>query len=232
MMESLIAALATLLQPAVAPAQTTAAASLTADQVVAEVQQYYVSIEKLDAKFKQTYTNTVFGKKSESHGKLYIEKPGKMRWDYQKPERKHFISDGTTLWVYEPMSSQAFKQDLKDQVLPVAITFLYGKGDLKADFNAALDKGKYGRKGDVVLKLTPRQPSAQYKNLWLVVDPADFHVRESIILEANDNLNHFRYYDIKLNAAAKFSARHFKFTPPKGVKVIVPQAQAPAGTSP
>src|SRR5690606_24548164 len=112
----------------------------------------------LQAKFRQEFENVTFGNKSISDGKVFIEKPGKMRWDYAKPEKKYIISDGTTLWIYEETFKQAYKADLKNQLLPVAITFLYGKGDLAADFTPALDtSGKYGAKGDVVLKLTPKQ---------------------------------------------------------------------------
>ena len=208
--------------PAAAPAPT-----LTADQVVGKVQKFYLDTQKLKADFKQTYTNTVFGKSSTSTGKVYVQKPGKMRWDYEKPERKHFISDGTTLWVYEPTNRQAYKQDLKNTVLPVAVTFLYGQGDLAKDFTAKLDPGKYGMKSDLVLKLTPKQPSAQYKHLWLVVDASDFHVKESIVLEASDNLNHFRFFNFKSNQQAPFQERHFKFVPPAGTKVIEPEKQPP-----
>jgi outer membrane lipoprotein carrier protein len=195
----------------------------TADDLVAKVQTYYANTQKLKASFRQEYVNTTFGKSSTSDGKVFIEKPGKMRWDYEKPEKKYFISDGTTLWVYEEANKQAFQLSLKDQILPVAITFLYGQGNLATSFSAALDAGKYGAKGDLVVKLTPKQPSAQYKNLWLVVDPADFHVKESVILEASDNVNHFTFTNIQQNDAAKFEDKHFKFVPPAGVKVIQPQ---------
>jgi outer membrane lipoprotein carrier protein len=222
MWQPLIVAAYTLLQPGVAASPQPAK---TADQVVAGVQAYYKSATKLDAAFRQTYTNTVFGRSSVSHGKVYVHKPGKMRWDYDRPEKKHIISDGTTLWVYEPANKQAFRQGLQDQVLPVAVTFLYGEGDLKKDFTATLDPGKYGGKTDHVIKLTPRKPSAQYKHLWLVVDSGDFHVKESIILEASDNVNQIRFTNIRLNDRARVADRHFRFTPPKGVKVIDPSTQ-------
>ena len=219
--------------PAPAPAPVPPPPALTAPQVVASVQKFYLNTQKLKADFKQTYTNTTYGRSSTSTGKVYVQKPGKMRWDYATPERKHFISDGTTLWVYEPLNKQAYKQDLKNTVLPVAVTFLYGQGDLAKDFDPTLDPGKYGMKGDLVLKLTPRQPSAQYKHLWLVVDPADYHVKESIVLEAaSDNLNHFRFFNFKSNAQAPFQEKHFKFVPPAGTKVIAPQQNAPAPAKP
>jgi outer membrane lipoprotein carrier protein len=192
----------------------------TADEIIGKVQSFYQDTQKLRADFRQEFTNTTFGKTSKSDGKLYIAKPGKMRWDYDKPEKKYFISDGTTLWVYEEAAKQAFEKSLKDEILPVAVSFLYGKGDLRAEFTASLDPGKYGGPEDLVVKLVPKKPEAQYKTLWLVVDAADFHVKESVILEATDNVNHFTFLNVKQNAQAKVEEKHFKFVPPSGVKVI------------
>jgi chaperone LolA len=223
MLNALFALLA-IIQPAVPRAP----APLAAGEIIAKVQAYYAGTTKLSADFRQKYTNTTFGKTSESDGVLFVAKPGKMRWDYTKPEQKFFISDGKTLWVYEPSAKQVLQQSLDDQILPVAITFLYGKGDLAAEFNAALDPGKHGAAGDLVLKLTPKKPEAQYKHLWLVVDPADFHVKESIILEASDNLNHFRFLNILQNEkATKVQDRLFKFVPPAGVRVVKAEEPAP-----
>lgn len=237
-----LAAYYSLLQPAVPaadeaatkaakPAATAPAKQqLTAAELMAKVQKYYADIKSLRADFRQEYTNTTFGKKSTSDGKLYISKPGKMRWDYAKPEKKYFISDGTTLWVYEEVNKQAFEQSLKDQVLPVAITFLYGTGDLGKEFTGSLDPGAYGAKGDLVLKLTPKQASAQYKNLWLVLDPKDYHVKESVILEASGNINHFKFVKVKLNG--KVEEKYFKFVAPAGVKIVKPAEQQPQGAQP
>ena len=72
---------------------------------------------------------------------------------------------------------------------------IYGKGDLKTEFSPELDTtGKCGAKGDLVLKLTPKKPSAQYKNLYLVVNPSDFRVTQSIIIDSSNNTNHFRFF--------------------------------------
>ncbi len=221
MLNALLALFA-VLQPPVA-----AVTPVDAPAVVARVQAYYAGTRKLSADFRQTYTNTLIDRSSQSDGLLYVAKPGKMRWDYKKPEQKFFISDGTVLWVYEPEAKQAFQQTLEDQTLPVAITFLYGKGDLSEEFVPALDPGKYGAKGDLVLKLTPKKPSANYKHLWLVVDPADGHVKETVILEASDNVNHFRFFNVKQNdGATKVQDRLFKFNPPAGVRVVKGDAAA------
>jgi hypothetical protein len=96
--------------------------------------------------------------------------------------------------------------------MPVAVSFLYGTGDLAKEFNAEIDKtGTYGTKGDLVLKLSPKQPSAQYKNLYLVANPTDFHVKESIIIDSSNNTNHFMFYEPDFDSPMKDS--WFEFNP-------------------
>jgi len=160
------------------------------------------------ASFRQAVTNNTFGSTKTSDGTVWIMKPGKMRWDYLDKKKdaadkrkevvevkKSFISNGTALYVIEHDNKQVVKKRLEKDLMPVAVSFLYGKGDLKAEFNAEVDKtGKYGETNDIVLKLTPKQPSAQYKNLFLVVSRVDFHVSQSVIVDSSSNVNHFRFY--------------------------------------
>ena len=173
-----------------------------ADAVVDSVQKFYANIKQVSATFRQTVQYSTFGTDKTSDGSVLIAKPGKMRWDYVEKRKgkvevtKSFISNGQYLYLVEHDNKQVSKKNLQNDVMPVAISFLYGTGNLKAEFTAELDTtGKYGdAKSDVVLKLTPKQPSAQYKNLFLVVSQKDSHVSQSIIIDANNNSNHFRFF--------------------------------------
>ena len=174
---------------------------LSADQVVGKVQAFYKDTRQLKAKFRQTVVNKTFGKKNVSDGWVYIKKPGKMRWDYygkknKKKVIKSFLSDGNTIWAVFVTDMQYFKKAVKNDLLPVAITFLSGKGDLRTDFRAGLDtKTAYGKKGDYVVKLTPKKPNAQYKTLWLVVDPTNYRVKKSVVENSNGDTNQFSFHE-------------------------------------
>jgi outer membrane lipoprotein carrier protein len=190
------AAPATATQPPAAPA-----APVNANAVVDQVQKFYANIKQVTAQFRQSVTNETFGSTKTSDGTVWIMKPGKMRWDYLEKKKtkvevkKSFISNGANLYVVEHDNMQVVKKNLQQDLMPVAVSFLYGKGDLKAEFNAALDTtNTYGGKDEIVLKLTPKRPSAQYKNLILVVSPADYHVTQSIIIDSSNNKNHFRFF--------------------------------------
>ena len=52
-------------------------------------------------------------RKTNSSGEVTFKKPGRMRWDYEKPDKSSYITDGGVLWLYEPDDKQAFKQDLE-----------------------------------------------------------------------------------------------------------------------
>ena len=221
---SAIPAPAAIGETGVAPAQQTkaprVAARLTANEVVGKVQAFYNDTQHLTALFRQTYTNSTFGKTSVSDGKVWIKKPGKMRWDYKgkkkKKVKKSFISDGITLWAVEHDNKQVIRTKIEEDILPVAVTFLFGKGNLTRDFAPSLDtSGTYGKKQDYVLELLPRTPSAQYKKLYLVVDAGNFRVKQSIVVEASGNVNHFRFYSPDTKKAVQdtwftFNQRKFK----------------------
>ena len=188
----------------------------TAANVLAGVQKFYAGIQHVSAKFRQEVTNTTFGRSDISDGKLWIAKPGKMRWDYYDKKKtkvevkKSFISNGAYLYMVEHDNKQVVKKNLQQDLMPVAVSFLYGKGELKTEFNAEVDKtGKYGSKEEIVLKMTPKKPSAQYKNLYLIVAPSDFHVTQSIIIDSSNNVNHFRFYAPDFKTAV--DAKSFEF---------------------
>jgi outer membrane lipoprotein carrier protein len=219
-----------------APTAATPAVPSNAPDVVDRVQRFYAGIKQVSAQFRQSVTNETFGSTKASDGAVWLMKPGKMRWDYLEKKgkdvevKKSFISNGTYLYVIEHDNKQVVKKNLERDLMPVAVSFLYGKGELKAEFNPEIDtSGKYGEKGDIVLRLTPKQPSAQYKNLFLVVSPKDFHVSQSVIVDSSNNVNHFRFFGPDFNKPVKDS--YFEFDPRSVKNYRVIDADAKNGTA-
>ena len=210
-----------------APTAVAAVAPASAVEVVGKVQKFYGSIQQVSAKFRQAVTYDTFGSTKTSDGTVFIQKPGKMRWDYLEKKKtnivvkKSFISNGSYLYMVEHDNRQVMKKNLGQDLMPVAVSFLYGKGDLKAEFTAELDKsGKYGSKEDITLKLTPKKASAQYKNLYLVVATTDFHVTQSVIIDSSNNVNHFRFFAPDFQKPIKASWFEFDERSVKNYRII------------
>jgi outer membrane lipoprotein carrier protein len=207
--------------------QTSTATSATPDlrSVLERMQKRYDQAKGLRALFSQSYTHAAYNRSKLSTGTLTFKKPGKMRWDYEKPERRMFLSNGQVLWLYEPEDKQAFKQDLKSSQLPAALAFLMGKGRITDEFEVEFAKEPKdakaklpGRPGDIRLSLSPKKPQSTYKSILFVVDPKEYLVRESVLVDAQGNTNHFVFDGLEVNV--KVADALFKWSPPAGVRVV------------
>ncbi len=116
-----------------AMAQTNANANMpkTTDKrlntVLDGLQKTYENTSTFDAQFEQHYTYALLKKNNKSSGRVSFQKPGQMRWDYDKPEVKSFIISENSLWIHQPedhlaMVNRCFKQD----GLTTSISFLWG----------------------------------------------------------------------------------------------------------
>src|SRR5947207_14555797 len=91
----------------------TAGPRLDVQTVVAKVQKRYDEAADFKARFTQTLTSPALKRTTNSSGQVTFKKPGRMRWDYEKPDKSSYITDGGVLWLYEPDDKQPFKQELK-----------------------------------------------------------------------------------------------------------------------
>ena len=194
-------------------------ARLALPAVIERMQKNYDQARDFKAHFSQKYTNVAFNRTKVSSGEVAVKKGGRMRWDYDKPDPQLFVSDGKVLWLYEPADKQAFKQDLKQSQLPGALAFLLGKGKLTDEFEITpAGEIAYGAKTDYKLSLKPKQPQSTYKSIYFIVDPKTFFVIESVLVNAQGDINDITFSDVKVNT--KVDDKLFKFTVPPGVRPI------------
>jgi outer membrane lipoprotein carrier protein len=201
-----------------------AAAAPAPKQLVERMQRFYERTVDFKAEFRQTQSNPIMGRKQIYDGVVRFKKPGKMRWDYQSPEKKLFVSDGKVLWMYEPEDAQAYRQPLSDSALPGAVAFLFGQGNLARDFEISQvggdDAKDYGAPGDPILRLTPRAATAQYKSIVLDLDPTSFQVKQSFVFQTQGNVNQVTFRKVELNT--KIPDGVFSWSPPTGTKIVKP----------
>ena len=74
-----------------------------AQSVLRALEARYHHAQTLKAAFYERYSDagSAEGGSAES-GVVYFSQPGRMRWEYQSPEQKLFIVDGTNVWFYVP----------------------------------------------------------------------------------------------------------------------------------
>jgi outer membrane lipoprotein-sorting protein len=97
--------------------------------------------------------------------------------------------------------------------------------DVRADYTAKSGSSVVvtnGTKGTVVLRLKPNQSSAACKELFLVVDPSDWHVKESIVIDSSGEVNDFELFAPNVTASVKASLFEVNPAALPGYKVVRP----------
>lgn len=72
-----------------------------AAQLASRMEIRYRSAKTLQATFLERYAENGNVLRSEA-GTVYFRRPGKMRWQYELPEKDLFLVDGKTAWFYVP----------------------------------------------------------------------------------------------------------------------------------
>jgi len=222
---ALLAMIATLV-PVVAHAQPAAKTTQppTAMAVLANVEAMYKTPKHLSARFEQTVVDPTFGRTTVKTGTLQASKPDKFRFNYAPTGRKQerrFLYDGKTLWVVEPMNLQILKHATQSTDLPASFAFFSGAGTLTSQFRVAITTAKpYAIAGATVLRLTPKQPSAQYSELYLVVDPSTWQVTRTTVINSSGLASTFAFTKLDLTSAIAPSVYQFDPASEPAFKVV------------
>jgi outer membrane lipoprotein carrier protein len=194
----------------------------------------YQHARTLRANFFERYTDGNGGSSTES-GTVYFSRPGRMRWEYESPEQKLFIVDGTNVWFYVPADHTASRAKLKessDWRTPLAL--LTGKADLSKlcrsiqlvgnDVKNDAEKGtqleeKPVPPGDSVLLCVPRDASSSDASFQVLfeTDP-DAQLVRVLIRESGHVETEFRFGNWEENGVIPEVKFHFQ--PPPGVAIV------------
>ncbi len=169
-----------------------------------------------------------------------------MRWEYESPERKLFVVDGTNVWFYVPADravSRAKVKESSDWRTPLAL--LTGKSDLSklchtieivdsaktsanasANANAEDAEKRPTSPANTVLRCIPKRESAgdqEIREVLLESDP-DSHLVRLIIRQPGNLETEFRFANWQENLPIPETMFHF--APPPGVTVVDESALA------
>jgi len=202
-----------------APAENSA---VVLDKVIKRVQEAYKGINTLQADFSQSVLLGATSRPRVDTGKLEMKKGGLMRWDFERPSQRHFISDGKTLWVYNPAEKQVMKTSLRAGASRTALNFLFGLGQVMNDFVPSLGTEKaYQKPGADTLQLLPKESLGTIKKLTILVDRKDGMVREAYLHDPMGTVTHVVFSNMKVNGP--IDDTRFKFEVPAGVEVFEPK---------
>ena len=221
----------------VAASAASAAGPPEAARVVRLLEARYSGVKTLRAVFLERYLENGRQVRAES-GKVSFWRPGKMRWEYEVPETKLFVSDGHAIWFYVPADRTALRSSARessDWRTPFLLltkkprvsslcqqVTLGGAEEALIPGNRVLHCQPRGAKAAAAL---PRRADAARvlsrhaeEELLLEVDPATGDLSRVLIRQGGGVGLEFRFSNWERNPHLADS--QFVFHPPPGVAIV------------
>lgn len=207
----LAALCASLLSPA--PAQA-------ADDGVAQLQRFVTSTPQASGRFTQTLVKEGGALARPSSGTFAYARPGRFRWDIQKPYEQLIVTDGKKLYFYDKDLQQVTIKPVAEGLSTTPAALLFGGGDIDRAFtlvNEAANSSSNSAAGELAWVIaTPRTGEAGFERLRIGMrggQPARMEV-----IDAFGQQSRFEFDGI--DPKASLGDDLFRFTPPPGVDVV------------
>lgn len=178
-----------------------------------QLRSFLGDLDSLTANFKQQLFNESGELLDTAEGKLYLQRPGKFNWEYNKPYSQRIITDGQTLWIYDEDLEQVTIRSMKAGLQATPAAILGGSADVD-ELYRIVDLGKL--EGYDWVRLESLDEDSQYSDVRLGFDGNKLGM---MILSDNlDQTTRIDFNDVELNP--DINAARFEFTPPEGVDII------------
>ena len=103
-----------------------------------DLRRFFTEVNTFSARFTQVVLDDRLSPIQESSGTLWIARPDKFRWDYEKPYEQQIVADGQRLWVYDAGLEQVSVRPLSGGLGDTPAMLLAGRGRLDDNFTITL----------------------------------------------------------------------------------------------
>jgi len=181
---------------------------------VAKLKSFLDNTRSMRAEFVQVVVAKNGRKPQQSVGLMMFQRPGKLRWQVEKPYPQLMVGDGEKFWIYDPELKQVTVKKMGKALGATPIALLTGEGASTLEKNFTLHEG--GEKDGLEwVEAVPKSNDSGFEKVRLGF--------------VGDNLRAMELLDtfgqtttLMLNRAERnpaLPAGLFRFTPPAGVDV-------------
>lgn len=183
------------------------------ESAINQLKAFLKASTSFSADFKQVSFNKAGQASQTSIGQFYLSRPGKFRWNYQKPFSQEIVSSGGKVWFYDADLEQVTVKQLDDSLGSTPALLLTGEVDIDQKFILE----EQGSEEDLNwVRLSPKNEESGFKYILIGLNHGQLGG-----MELSDNfgqLTRIYFANIKINPVLNETL--FNFTPPKGVDVF------------
>lgn len=187
--------------------------TLSAGEAQERLSRFFTDVATMSGRFEQTVRDETGELIQEASGEVQLLRPGRFRWDYERPFKQQIVSNGQYLWVYDSELAQASVRPLAEALGAAPIMLLSEPRPLNEDFVVVSESTE----GDIQwLELAPKVRDTDFVRIHIGLDKSGIH--EMRLYDQFGQQTAIRFKDLELNGL--IPASRFRFKVPAGVDVI------------
>jgi outer membrane lipoprotein carrier protein len=165
------------------------------------------------ARFAQMVLDKNMKQLQQATGTMQFSRPGKFRWEYDKPYEQTIVGDGEKLWIYDKDLNQVTVRKLDSALGSSPAALLAGSNAIEKSYTLT---NLGNQEGLDWLEAVPKTKDTAFERIRL-----GFSKKGLEAMELHDQFGQvtvIKFADVERNL--KLSPKIFEFAPPKGADVI------------
>jgi len=177
------------------------------------LKEFFEKTSAMRAKFEQVVTDNRGQKVQEVSGTMQLLRPGKFRWDYNKPYPQEIVGDGERIWLYDPELNQVTVRNMSEAIGSSPAALLAGSKEVEKNF-------------------TLEDLPAKDKLAWVLARPKDRDsgfdevrlgfgrngLEQMQMQDSYGNTTSIRFSGLERNP--RLDLQNFMFKPPAGADIV------------
>jgi outer membrane lipoprotein carrier protein len=165
------------------------------------------------ARFAQMVLDKNLKMLQQATGTMQFSRPGKFRWEYDKPQEQVIVSDGSRVWIYDKDLNQVTVRRVDRALGSSPAALLAGSNEIEKSYSfTALGN----QEGLDWLEAVPRTQETAFEKIRLGFGKSGLEAME--LRDQFGQVTVIKFSTIERNV--KLPPEAFRFTPPKGADVI------------
>lgn len=189
-------------------------------EVLAAMKEAGDQLQTLTADFQQTNRDYILEEEETSSGRLFLQVPGQIRWEYAPPASKVLLVKDDKILLYNEVAHQVQEFE-SDRMRGSGADLLIGFGRSNAEIGKQYDVSLLEERSDaVVLELIPKPESSAsiFAAIELTMSKAQWTPVQTVFHELNRDTTTLAFGNVKLND--RLPPKIFELDLPAGVEVL------------
>ena len=165
------------------------------------------------ARFAQMVLDKNLKMLQQATGTMQFSRPGKFRWEYDKPYEQLIVSDGSRVWLYDKDLNQVTVRRVDRALGSSPAALLAGSNEIEKSYTLT---SLGNQEGLDWLEAVPRTQDTSFEKIRLGFGKSGLEAME--LRDQFGQITVIKFSTIERNA--KLPPEAFRFTPPKGADVI------------